>query len=98
MTSVQDRAKPFRIDRGPVSCLLLHGLTGTPYEMRDLGEALAAAGVSVSCPLLPGHGTDVRDLARTTWRDWEAAALAEFDALGPKSGSRFVCGLSMGAS
>ena len=65
--------------------------------MRELGEALAVAGVTVSCPLLPGHGTDPRDLARTTWRDWEAAALAAFDELGADADKRFVCGFSMGA-
>jgi carboxylesterase len=66
--------------------------------MRDLGEALAAVGVTVSCPLLPGHATDPKDLARTTWQDWEAAALAAFDDLGSDADRRFVCGLSMGAS
>lgn len=92
------RARPFRIARGRVGCLLLHGLTGTPYEMRDLGEALAAAGVSVSCPLLPGHGTSPEDLARTRWPDWEAAADAALKDLAADTDRRFICGLSMGAS
>ncbi len=95
---LQDRARPFKILRGRVGCLLLHGLTGTPYEMRDLGEALAAAGVTVSCPLLPGHGTVPGDLSRTGWWDWEAAALSEFEGLGADADQRFVCGLSMGAA
>lgn len=96
--NVQDRARPFRILRGPTSCLLLHGLTGTPYEMRGLGEALAGAGLTVSCPLLPGHGTSPQDLARTTWRDWERAALEAWEDLAATHAPPFLCGLSMGAS
>jgi carboxylesterase len=94
----QDRARPFRILRGPTSCLLLHGLTGTPYEMRGLGEALAGVGVTVACPLLPGHGTSPRDLATTTWHDWEKAALEAWDDLAASHAPPFLCGLSMGAS
>jgi len=30
-----------------LSALLIHGLTGTPYEMRFLGERLAGAGACV---------------------------------------------------
>ena len=96
--NVPDRARPFRIVRGRTSCLLLHGLTGTPYEMRGLGEALAAVGVTVSCPLLPGHGTSPQDLAKTTWRDWERAALEAFEELAASHAPPFLCGLSMGAS
>jgi len=92
------RARPFRIVRGRVGCLLLHGLTGTPYEMRALGDFLAAAGVSVSCPLLPGHGTDPRDLDRTRWPDWEAAASDALEELAADTDRRFICGLSMGAA
>lgn len=89
-------AGPFRIVRGRVGCLLLHGLTGTPYEMRGLGDALAAAGISVFCPLLPGHGTSPEDLDKTRWPEWEAAAFAGFDAL--DADMRFVCGLSLGGT
>ena len=92
------RARPFKIQRGPTSCLLLHGLTGTPYEMRALGEALAAADVTVYCPLLPGHGTCPEDLAETGWRDWEASAIEAFEDLNSNASQLFVCGLSMGAS
>lgn len=92
------RARPFKILRGPTGCLLLHGLTGTPYEMRELGEALAAADVTVYCPLLPGHGTSPEDLAETGWRDWEASAIEAFEDLGSNASQLFVCGLSMGAS
>jgi carboxylesterase len=43
--------------------LLLHGYTGTPYEVRIVGEALAERGVGCRAPLLPGHGTVSRELS-----------------------------------
>jgi alpha-beta hydrolase superfamily lysophospholipase len=49
-------------DRG--ACLLIHGFTGTPWDVRPLGEALSAAGISVQAPRLPGHGTTPAAIAR----------------------------------
>ena len=43
--------------------LVLHGFTGNPQSMRGAGLALADAGLTVELPLLPGHGTDVADMA-----------------------------------
>src|SRR2546429_9501847 len=60
----------------PLGCLLVHGFTGTPEEMRPLGEALAARGFPVYAVLLAGHGTDVAELARTCWTDWFASVEA----------------------
>jgi carboxylesterase len=40
-----------------VSALLVHGLTGTPYEMRYLGERLTARGVRVRGVKLAGHAS-----------------------------------------
>ena len=47
--------------------LVVHGFTGNPQSMRPLAEALAAAGHTVSLPLLPGHGTRVEDMLPTRW-------------------------------
>jgi carboxylesterase len=90
-------ARPFAFDRGPVGCLLLHGFTGTPSEMRPLGEYLAERGYTVRAPLLPGHGTRVEALVTSTWNDWYAEAVASWDELGAKASMRVVAGLSMGA-
>lgn len=64
--------------------------------MRPLGDALAAAGFPVLAPALAGHGTDVADLARTTWRDWLASAEAALDTLRDEVPRVAVAGLSMG--
>ncbi len=90
------KTEPFELGRGPDACLLLHGFTGSPWDVRPLGEALAARGMHVVAPLLPGHGTTPQALLGVTWRDWRAAAR---DALDSLRGHRsiFVAGLSMGA-
>jgi carboxylesterase len=92
-----DRTRAFAFDGGRRGCLLLHGFTGTPAEMRPVGERLAARGYSVRAPLLPGHGARVEDLATTGWRDWFAAAEASWAELGARSDARAVIGLSMGS-
>ena len=60
----------FDLGDGGVGVVCVHGLTGTPFEMRYLGEQLAHAGFAVHGPLLPGHGTSVDELSRTHWHDW----------------------------
>lgn len=80
---------------GPRRVLLLHGLTGTPAEVRPIADALHAAGFAVRAPLLAGHD-DPERLAAATWRDWYASAetvLRELAADGPI----LVVGFSMGA-
>lgn len=67
-------SKPFHFRGGSVGCRLIHGFTGSPPEMRPLGRYLAKQGLTISGPLLARHGTDYRDLAKTTWRDWYASA------------------------
>ncbi|MFL5416034.1 MAG: alpha/beta hydrolase [Myxococcales bacterium] len=89
-------ADPFSLGEGDVACLLLHGLTGSPAEVRPVGEALARAGFRAVAPLLPGHGTTPRDLMKVGRGQMLAAAA---DALRSLRDARrvFVCGLSRGA-
>ncbi|PRX51153.1 carboxylesterase [Prauserella shujinwangii] len=78
--------------------LLIHGFTGTPASMRPWGEHLAAAGHTVRCPRLPGHGTTWQELNRTRWPDWYGCVRAEFDALRRRCDAVFAFGLSMGGT
>jgi len=52
--------------------VVVHGFTGTPFEVRYLGDRLAGAGYSVLGVRLPGHGTRLDDLDATRWQDWAA--------------------------
>lgn len=76
--------------------LLLHGFTGSPWELRPLGESLADRGFHARAPRLPGHGTVPEAMLWVTWREWVDAAERELLAFPP--GQRVaVVGLSMGA-
>jgi len=62
--------------RGAAAALCLHGLTGTPWEVRPLGLALSARGVRALGPALPGHNETPERLAQVGFRDWLGAARA----------------------
>ena len=90
------KTAPFELGHGDDACLLLHGFTGSPWDMRPLGEALAARGLYVKAPRLPGHGTTPEAMLEVDHRQWEEAAR---EALHSLRGFRqvFVAGLSMGS-
>ena len=48
--------------------LLIHGLGGTPVELRLVAKALARAGHTVHCPQLAGHCGSEADLLATSWQ------------------------------
>ncbi len=54
----------------PTACLLIHGFSGSPPEMRPLGEYLANHGIRVEGIRLAGHGTEPEALTDLTWLDW----------------------------
>jgi carboxylesterase len=98
-SSEETRADPAPFDlpgtgRGAVLCL--HGLTGTPYEVRSLGESLARAGIRALGPALPGHNETPEQLARVRHTEWIEAARAHLNALRAENERVFVVGLSMG--
>ena len=51
------------------AALCLHGLTGTPYEVRPIAEALVARGVRAKGIWMAGHNGTVEDLARTKYAE-----------------------------
>lgn len=93
-----ERAVPFAFEGGPEKVLLIHGFTGSPAEMLELGTELNKAGYTVRGPLLPGHGTKLEDLARVSWRDWVDCAHAAYLELAADGSPVHVCGNSMGGT
>jgi carboxylesterase len=92
-----DVGAPFDfVGNGDVGVVCIHGFTGTPYEVRYLGEQLARAGFHVHGPRLPGHGTTLDDLDATTWRDWVDAVEDAFDTMQLTCRRVVVVGQSLG--
>ncbi len=89
-------AEPFSHEGGRTGVLLCHGFTGCPQSLRPWAEFLAAAGLSVRLPRLPGHGTTWQEMAHTRWEDWYAEVNRSFDELRATTDEIFVMGLSMG--
>lgn len=89
-------AEPFLLTGGPHGVLLVHGFTGTPSEMRLLGEHLHTQGFTVLAIRLPGHGTDPHDMESTHWRHWYGGAVDGFHLLRGMCETVQVVGLSMG--
>ncbi|MDR6953303.1 carboxylesterase [Ancylobacter sp. 3268] len=84
-------------ERGPVGVLLIHGLGGTPVEMRDIARRLAAAGYSAMCCQLAGHCGTEDDLTATGFEDWYDSAVDALHELEKRCSTILVGGLSMGA-
>ena len=77
--------------------LLIHGITGTPSEMRYLGKKLNKAGFTVLCDTLPGHCSSLGDLKKVTWQEISTACVQSLKFLKQHCDEVFVGGLSMGA-
>jgi carboxylesterase len=80
-----------------LSALLIHGLTGTPYEMRYLGERLAAQGIRVRGVRLAGHASAPEDLGQVTHENWYESVVQGFEELRGYGDPNVVIGLSCGA-
>jgi carboxylesterase len=84
------------IPGGRVGVLLIHGLGGTPVELRFVAQGLARAGHTVMCCQLAGHGGTPEELRRSTWREWYASVEAAHDWLKQHCDIVIAGGLSMG--
>jgi carboxylesterase len=82
---------------GKTGVLLVHGLCGTPTELRFIANGLTRAGYEVACPTLAGHCGTHADLTATTWQDWYASAEAALLDLASRCDRVIVGGLSTGA-
>ena len=89
-------AEPFFFPGGKTGCVLVHGFTGAPKEMRMMGDYLNQNGVTVIGIRLTGHATQMSDMVRTRWKDWLASLEDGINLLSDFCENIFVAGLSMG--
>ena len=82
---------------GRTGFLLIHGLGGTPIELRIVARGLAQEGHTVYSMQLAGHGGTPEELRRSTWREWVASVERAHDRLKEHCDIVIAGGLSMGA-
>lgn len=90
--------QPLYREGGEPGALLIHGLVGTPAEMRPLAERLHAAGWTVDVPLLPGHGVEIEQLFETHAEAWIDRARDALRAIQTAHSPVLVVGHSMGGA
>ena len=95
-----NRSFEMPVDQPRAVALLLHGMSDSPYSLRNLGEALHASGVYVVGLRIPGHGTAPSGLVRVTWQDMEAAVSIAMKHLAEKAdgGPVHIVGYSNGGA
>jgi carboxylesterase len=97
MKTVQRSPEPFFYPGGKTGILLIHGFTGTPSELRPMGQYFKDRGYTVHAPLLAGHGTSPEEMEQTGWRDWWQSAVDAYDRMRAEPLEKlYVAGLSMG--
>jgi carboxylesterase len=91
-----EHGKEFELEGGPDAVLLLHGLTGSTFELVPVARRLHEAGMRCLAPLMAGHGGPPKELAGVPWAEWVGKARRDLARL---EGARrtFVVGCSMGA-
>jgi len=87
----------FFLKGGYKAVLLIHGITGTPSEMRYFAKGLHKAGFTVFCNTLPRHCSTLGELKKVTWQEIYQACRDDFLRLKKDHAKVFVAGLSMGA-
>jgi len=96
MPQIIETAEPFLLPGNDTACLLIHGFTGTPKEMRWMGEYLHQKGYTCLGIRLAGHATDPEDMIRSNWTDWTASVEDGYHLLRGLADRIFLVGLSMG--
>ena len=98
MSQLIPTAEPFFFlgDRSKPACLLIHGFTGTPKEMRWMGEYLNGQGYTCLGVRLAGHATIPEDMIRSRWTDWTASVEDAYSLLYGVTEQIYFLGLSMG--
>jgi carboxylesterase len=99
MNRLASRAAPsaLQLDGGPRAVLLLHGLSSSPQELQFIARGLHRAGFTVRVPVIEGYSFGTFGARPSDAAQWQAHALAEFDALRERCGSVAVGGLCIGA-
>lgn len=89
-------AEPYLLPGGKQGVLVVHGFTGSPGEVKLLGEYLHTKGFTILGPRLCGHGTTVAEMAKTNRHEWYSSVEDGYHLLSGLCKEIAVVGLSMG--
>jgi pimeloyl-ACP methyl ester carboxylesterase len=80
--------------------LLLHGMSDSPYSLRNMGLSLNSAGAWVIGLRIPGHGTAPSGLVEMQWQDMTAAVRLAMNHLQKQVNDQplFIIGYSNGSA
>jgi carboxylesterase len=99
---VPDERKPYTLiaepgnGNGRIGCLMLHGFMGSPYSSRPMADYLVSQGITMHCPLLPGHGYWPNKLHKVSHQSWLAEAEEGLTRIRELADKVFIIGHSMG--
>jgi carboxylesterase len=98
MSQIIPTTEPFLLlgEASKPACLLIHGFTSTPKEMRWMGEFLNEHGYTCLGIRLTGHATDPQDMIRSNYTDWMASVEDGYNLLRCLSDRIVLVGVSMG--
>lgn len=91
-------AEPIFYKKGRKGVLMVHGFTSSPSDLKDLSKYLADKGITVSAPLLAGHGTSPYNLAVTSWKDLISSIEKALNELKKEVDKVYIGGISAGGS
>jgi carboxylesterase len=99
MPQIISTTEPFFFSGNKIGCLLIHGFTSTPKEMRWMGEYLNREhGFTCLGVRLTGHATRPKDMVRSRWSDWTVSVEDGYQLLSGVTDRIYLVGLSMGGS
>jgi esterase/lipase len=99
-TKIAELQTPFSYppQEGMPSILLIHGLSESPFSMRDMANKFIEQGYGIQSVLLPGHGSNPQDLHHTNKEQWIRATQYAFNQLKQKNEKVIIAGVSLGAA
>lgn len=78
--------------------VLVHGFTGSPHNVKSLGEYFQNNCFTVMAPLLTGHGTRPGDLIEVKYQDWEKVVQYTITQMDKNVDQVYIGGLSTGGA
>lgn len=92
-------SEPIFLKGNQTGVLFIHGFTASPFEGKEFAQWMhERMGLTVSVPLLPGHGTHPADLKKIQWTDWYHFVRNKYFEIKDQCKLVFICGQSMGAA